>query len=150
MNKIKIMRFEIDFVIKNLKTLKGKGKEFITEKELLKASIPKLKMIDNYIAILEKLHGKSKERIFCINELETKIKGKHKHQKQTLGTISRPTLYDWIKKGIIKPYTKDNIISGNNNEDVFININNKSNYQIDTCELLNDLKRIKEIKDAVK
>ena len=140
------MKFNIDYLIKNLNALKENKIEFITEKELLKAATPKVNMIDKCIAILENLNNSTENHVFNACQLESilcgTVKGKHLYG----GTISRPTFIRWIKNGIITQYTE-----GSNNKDdndEYFEINYKNRTSINTIELLHTLKRIKEIHEA--
>ncbi|MDR0793925.1 MAG: hypothetical protein LBE82_11500 [Chitinophagaceae bacterium] len=91
------MVFQIEHIIKQLEKVKNEGRTSINEKELIKISLPKI----NYIADVVKM----------IDEAVSKLKGRNRNglvtftNAERLTGITRKTLYEWKKKGIVETQT---------------------------------------------
>jgi hypothetical protein len=105
--------------------------------------------IDQLIEIIENLNNSTTRHKYNAYELESILYGNHKSQKEKGkhlygGVISRQTIKRWIKKGIIPQHDNDDN-SKDDNEEYFEVYKNRT--YIDTIELLDTLKRIRETKN---
>jgi len=118
------MKYKISNIIKEMQELESSGKKHISEKELLQEITPKVNKINDDIEYLEDLESKPYiEKNLNVYRLSKLLEGK----------ITRETLHQWVKKGIITiHHTDDN------------NVNT-----LNISELINSLKRIREIHNPI-
>jgi DNA invertase Pin-like site-specific DNA recombinase len=103
------MEYVINDVIKRLKKAQKKGKELITEKELIQIATPEINMMDVDYGVINKIDKAIKtikrdnlwsgDGDWLVHHVTFTEAAKH-------CIASRQTLYRWLKKGIIDKDSK--------------------------------------------
>ena len=94
------MNYNIDSVIKRLQEAQRKGKDIISENELIRIATPRINSIDEQIRLIDRgMIDKAvrRERLLLLNRISFT-------EAENATGIPRRTFYRWEKEGVLRCY----------------------------------------------